>query len=268
MPQIIEINDINAPELEIYARLTGRQLVRSDMFVAESVNVIQSALDAGLEPVSLLCEKRHIYGKAAALVARMDGVPVYTSEDETLASLTGYELHRGCLCAFRRPAPLTPAQALEGAQACAVLEDVNDAENIGAIFRSAAALGVGALLMTPSCADALSRRSVRVSLGAVFRIKHARIPEIADGGADILRAHGFTVCALALRDESVNLAELDARKPALLLGSEGGGLRAQSIAASDICVRIPMSAGVDSLNIAAAAAVAFWEIRRRDLRCK
>lgn len=260
---IQKIHDLSDPVLAPYADLTRRQLAGQDLFIAESGNVIASALDAGLVPVSLLGEERHLLGKAAGLVERLSGIPVYTAADEQLKKLTGYELSRGVLCAFRRPEKLSPLQALQKAACCAVLENVRDAANLGAIFRSAAALGIDAVLMTPGCTDVLSRRSVRVSMGAVFRLPWAEIAELNEGGLEILKEAGFTPCALALTEKSEDIRALaSVQRPALLLGNEGDGLKPETVEASERVFRIPMRRGVDSLNVAAAAAVAFWNVTR------
>lgn len=258
---MIRLFDLNSPELKPYADLTRRQLAGEQLFIAESVKVIESALDAGIEPVSLLGEERHLTGKAAGLIKRLQGVPVYTAPDEELHKLTGYELSRGVLCAMKRPRMKTPEETLEGVRNCAVLENVRDASNIGAIFRSAAALGVDAVLLTPGCTDVLSRKSVRVSMGAVFRLPWAQIEELDAGGLDRLKRAGFTSCALALSEESCDITLLSSiPRPAVILGNEGDGLKTETVRKSDHCLRIPMKRGVDSLNVAAAAAITFWNI--------
>lgn len=256
---IIRLDDINDPRLAPYASLTRRQLAGEDIFIAESENVILSALDNGVEPLSLLCEERHILGKAKQLITRLGDLPVYTAPDSELERLTGYSLSRGMLCAMRRPKEKTVQQVLGVATRVAVLENLTDSENMGAIFRSAAALGIDGVLLTPRCADALARRCVRVSMGAVFRVPFARIEELPAGGIQTLRSFGFTVCALALTKDSVPIQEVRVTKPALVLGNEGAGLEQATIDACDKSVIIPMYRGTDSLNVAAAAAVAFWE---------
>ncbi len=275
MPQIIEIRDLEAPELAVYAKLTEGQLKNraepeKGLFIAESPKVIERALDAGYEPVSLLMEHKHIEGQARAIVARCDGVPVYTAELAVLKELTGFPLTRGVLCAMRRR-PLPEAEAVcADARRIAVLENVVNPTNVGAIFRSAAALGMDTVLLTPACCDPLYRRAVRVSMGTVFQIPWAFIgAELADWpvpGMARLRALGFKTAAMALEDESVPVddpALAQEEKLALILGTEGEGLAASTIADCDYTVRIPMSHGVDSLNVAAASAVAFWQLGRR-----
>lgn len=275
MVKITEIQDLSAPELDVFARLTEAQLrnrlePEKGIFIAESPKVIVRALDAGYVPVSFLMERRHIEGDAAALLARCPDTPVYTAERETLAALTGYALTRGVLCAMQRKAP-APAETLcKNARRVAVLENIVDSTNIGAIFRSAAALGVDAILVTPSCCDPLCRRAVRVSMGTVFQVPWTQIGDSpADwpgNGLSRLNAMGFKTAAMALSDRSVPID--DARvaaeeRLAIVLGTEGDGLLAQTIAHCDYTVRIPMAHGVDSLNVAAASAVAFWELRAR-----
>lgn len=272
--RIIELQNLDDPGLDVYARLTEAQL-RSrveparGVFVAESPKVIASALDAGLQPVSLLMERRWIEGGARGLLARCGDIPVYTGERALLAQLTGYTLTRGVLCAMRRPAPRTPEEVCAGARRVAVLEDIADSTNVGAIIRSAAALGVDAVLLSPGCCDPLCRRAVRVSMGTVFALPWARLGETAaawpGAGLDRLRAMGFATVALALRDDSLPIdapALRAAPRLAMLLGTEGDGLRPETVAACDYTARIPMHRGVDSLNVAAAAAVAFWELTR------
>lgn len=269
MANIIEIHDISDPVLDVYARLTEAQLKSrlapaEALFIAESPVVIGYALDAGYEPVSLLMDRRHIAGKAASLIARVGGVPVYTAGEELLRQLTGYPLTRGVLCAMRRPAPLSVEEALDGGRRAAVLEGIVDATNIGAIFRSAAALDMDAVLLTPTCCDPLNRRAVRVSMGTVFQVPWARLSDWPAGGLAKLSAHGFRTCAMALTDASIPIdaPSLAAeRRLAIVLGAEGDGLAADTIARCDYTVRIPMAHGVDSLNVAAASAVAFWQLR-------
>lgn len=265
MPNIIEIRDLSAPALDVYARLTGPQLRRcAGQFVAESPKVIARALDAGCEPLSFLMERRHIDGDAAPLLARCPGVPVYTADREVLAGLTGYTLTRGVLCALRRPVLADAAALLAEARRVAVLENIVDTTNLGATFRSAAALHVDAVLLTPSCCDPLGRRSLRVSMGTVFQVPWAVLPGWPEPGLTMLKQQGFVTAALALRERSLSIddpALRSADRLALVLGTEGDGLAAQTIAACDHTVLIPMSHGVDSLNVAAAAAVAFWETR-------
>ncbi|MDY4430841.1 RNA methyltransferase [Evtepia sp.] len=273
MPHIIEITDLAQPELDVFARLTEAQLrnrlePEKGVFIAESPKVIQCALDAGLTPVSLLMERRHIQGQARDILARCGEIPVYTADRETLASLTGYPLTRGILCAMRRPKLPTVEALCTGARRLAVLEGIVDSTNVGAIFRSAAALGMDGVLLTPSCGDPLYRRAARVSMGTVFQSPWTRIgSQPADwpqSGLDKLRSLGFKTAAMALSDTSVSLEDprLAAEdKLAIVLGTEGDGLAPATIAQCDYTVRIPMSHGVDSLNVAAASAVAFWQLR-------
>ena len=271
MANIITLTLLDAPELDVYARLTQAQLrnrlePEKGLFIAESPKVIGTALDTGLEPVSFLMEQRHITGDAASLLARFPDVPVYTAERELLARLTGYTLTRGVLCAMRRPAPKSPTEVIAGAKRIAVLEGVVDATNIGAIFRSAAALGMDAVLLSPTCCDPLTRRAVRVSMGTVFQLPWATFDTWPAGGMEILRGAGFATCAMALRDDSLALGDERLNslpKLAIVLGAEGDGLANGTIAACDYTVRIPMAHGVDSLNVAAASAVAFWELRAK-----
>ena len=266
--QLREITDFHAPELDVYARLTENQLVnRADpangLFVAESPLVIGRALDAGCEPVSFLMEKKHVAGKGAELLARCPDVPVYAAELEVLTQLTGFHLTRGMLCAMRRPRPADPAGVLKNAVRLAVLENVMNPTNIGAIFRSAAALGMDAVLLTSAGSDPLYRRAIRVSMGTVFQVPWAYLPE--DWPA-LLHAQGFRTAAMALRDDSVRLDDprlLAEEKLAVVLGTEGDGLAQQTIEACDYTVCIPMWHGVDSLNVAAASAVAFYQLGRR-----
>ena len=275
MPQVIEIADLAAPELEVYARLTEGQLKNraepeKGLFIAESPKVIDRALDAGYEPVSLLMERKHVDGQARDIVARCGDVPVYTSELSVLKELTGFPLTRGVLCAMRRRPLPTAEEVCAGARRIAVLEEVVNPTNVGAIFRSAAALGMDAVLLTPGSCDPLYRRAVRVSMGTVFQIPWAFIGEAVGDwphpGMDRLRALGFRTAARALEDNSVPIddpALAAEEKLALILGTEGEGLAARTIADCDYTARIPMSHGVDSLNVAAASAVAFWQLGGR-----
>lgn len=275
MAKIFEITDPGQPELDLFCRLTEAQLrnrlePEKGVFIAESPTVIGLALDAGCEPLALLTERKFIEGKAAGIIDRCGGVPIYTGEREVLAGLTGYELTRGVLCAMRRPAPQDFREIAAGARRVAVLENVVDSTNVGAIIRSAAALGIDAVLLTPSCCDPLNRRAVRVSMGTVFQIPWAYIGEDPDRwpnpGLTWLRELGFKTAAMALREDSVSIddAGLAAEpKLAIVLGTEGTGLTRRTIADCDYTVRIPMQHGVDSLNVAAASAVAFWELRAK-----
>ena len=275
MANIIELTDFSAPELDVYARLTEAQLrnrrePEKGMFIAESPKVIERALNAGYEPVSLLMERKHIEGQAQELIARCPALPVYTADRDLLAELTGYELTRGILCAMRRK-PLPSVESVcANAQRVAVLESIVDPTNVGAIFRSAAALNVDAVLVSPTCCDPLSRRAARVSMGTVFQIPWTRIGEQADQwphpGMECLQAMGFKTAAMALSDNSVSIDDaqlLTEEKLAIVLGTEGDGLSAKTIADCDYTVKIPMSHEVDSLNVAAASAVAFWQLRLR-----
>ena len=277
MPNIIEITDLADPALDVYARLTEAQLrnrlrPEDGLFIAESPKVIGYALDAGYAPVSLLLERRHIAGKAATLLAQVGEVPVYTAEPALLERLTGYPLTRGVLCAMRRR-PLPGAEALcRDARRVAVLEGIVDTTNIGAIFRSAAALGVDAVLLSPSCCDPLNRRAVRVSMGTVFQVPWTYLGDSPadwpEAGLKRLKALGFESVALALSDDSLDIDDPAlASRPrlALVLGTEGDGLAPATIARCDFTARIPMAHGVDSLNVAAAGAVAFWELCRRKI---
>ena len=265
---LIEITDFTAPELDVYARLTEAQLrnrfePKKGMFIAESPKVILRALDAGCQPVSLLVERSHINAEAAEAIARCGDVPVFTASLDILTKLTGFQLTRGMLCVMRRPQLPSVEQVLEGTTRIAVLEDIQNPTNVGAIFRSAAALGMDAVLLTPACSNPLYRRSCRVSMGTVFQIPWTYLEE---GWTEKLRAMGYKTAAMALRDDSysIDAPELRAEeKLAVVLGSEGDGLADGTIAACDYTVKIPMFHGVDSLNVAAASAVAFWELRPR-----
>ena len=263
------ITDFDAPELDVYARLTENQLLnRADpqnaLFVAESPLVIGRALDAGCEPVSFLMETKHVTGKGAALLARCPGAPVYAAEEDVLTNLTGFHLTRGMLCAMRRPPLADPAAVLRGATRVAVLENVMNPTNLGAIFRSAAALNMDAILLTEAGSDPLYRRAVRVSMGTVFQIPWTYLPDgWPEPSMGWLRAQGFRTVAMALRDDSVPLNDprlLAEERLAIVLGTEGDGLAQATIDACDYTVRIPMSHGVDSLNVAAASAVAFYQL--------
>ena len=272
MPNIVEITDFHAPELDPYARLTQNQLrnrlePEKGIFIAESPKVISRALDAGYRPVSLLMERKQITGPAAEILTRCGDAPVYTADRELLAALTGFELTRGVLCAFRRPAPRSVEELCRDAKRVAVLEGIVDSTNVGAIFRSAAALNMDAVLINPSCCDPLYRRAVRVSMGTVFQVPWAQLGETPadwpEKGLAQLHALGFKTAAMALSDRSVSIDdEALATEPklAIVLGTEGDGLAHSTIAACDYTVKIPMSHGVDSLNVAAASAVAFWQL--------
>lgn len=258
MADIIKIVALEDPALIPYRQLTGRQLQGGNLFIAESENVILAALEAGCRPLSLLMEKQHITGKGKGLVERC-GVPVYTGDDRLLESLTGFRLSRGILCAMERPALLTAAQVLADAKRILVLENVVDGTNVGALLRSAAALGAEGVLLTPDSCDPLQRRAARVSMGAALRIPWA----VCEEPLALLKAAGFTTAALALRDNAVSIRDerlKAAEKLALFLGAEGDGLRQQTIDGCDHAVIIPMHNSVNSLNVAAAGAVACWEL--------
>lgn len=272
MPNIIEITDFDAPELDVYARLTEGQLLNrhepeKGLFIAESPKVVERALDAGCVPVSLLLEHKHIEGEASGIIARCKNVPVYTAELDVLTKLTGFPLTRGVLCAMRRP-PLPDAEEIcRKSHRITILENVMNPTNVGAIFRSAAALRMDAVLLTPACSNPLYRRAIRVSMGTVFQIPWTYLAKDASqwpgDGMDLLRKSGFKTAAMALSDDSVSIADprlAKEEKLAILLGSEGDGLASRTIADCDYTVRIPMSHGVDSLNVAAASAVAFWQL--------
>lgn len=275
MPNIIEITDFYAPELDPYARLTQNQLrnrlePEKGIFIAESPKVIDRALDAGYKPVSLLMERKQITGPAAGILSRCGDAPVYTADREMLAELTGFELTRGVLCAFHRPAPRPVEELCKNARRVAVLEGIVDSTNVGAIFRSAAALNMDAVLINPSCCDPLCRRAVRVSMGTVFQVPWGQLGETPadwpEKGMDILHSLGFKTAAMALSDRSVSIDDEQlAKEPklAIVLGTEGDGLAAGTIASCDYTVKIPMSHGVDSLNVAAASAVAFWQLGKQ-----
>ena len=275
MPNIIEITDFHAPELDPYARLTQNQLrnrlePEKGIFIAESPKVIDRALDAGYKPVSLLMERKQITGPAAGILSRCGDAPVYTADREMLAELTGFELTRGVLCAFHCPAPRPVEELCKNARRVAVLEGIVDSTNVGAIFRSAAALNMDAVLINPSCCDPLCRRAVRVSMGTVFQVPWGQLGETPadwpEKGMDILHSLGFKTAAMALSDRSVSIDDEQlAKEPklAIVLGTEGDGLAADTIASCDYTVKIPMSHGVDSLNVAAASAVAFWQLGKQ-----
>ena len=265
--QIIEINSLNHPGVEVFSTLTEAQLrnrlePQKGIFIAESPKVIHVALNAGYEPLALLCERKHIEGDAASLIERCGDIPIYTGEREVLASLTGYTLTRGVLCAMRRPALKTVEEVCQGAKRIAVIDGVVDTTNIGAIFRSAAALGIDAVLLTSSSCDPLNRRAVRVSMGSVFLLPWTWL----EAPISSLRTLGFRTVAMALSDNSVPIDDPSLKEEpqlAIVLGTEGDGLSPQVIQETDYVVRIPMWHEVDSLNVAAASAVAFWELRLR-----
>ena len=263
-----QITDFDAPELDIYARLTEAQLLnrfepKKGMFIAESPKVIMRALDAGCIPVSLLVERGHVNAEAEEAIIRCGDVPVFTAPLDVLTKLTGFQLTRGMLCAMRRPALKSVEEVTAGARRVVVLENIQNPTNVGAIFRSAAALGMDAVLLTPNCSNPLYRRSARVSMGTVFQIPWTYLGE---DWVTQLQSMGYKTAAMALKDDSYSIDDPALRaeeKLAVVLGSEGDGLAATTIAACDYTVKIPMYHGVDSLNVAAASAVAFWELRAR-----
>ncbi len=280
---MIKITDFNAPELDMFVRLTGAQLrnklePEAGIFIAESPTVIEVALEGGCEPIAFLTDERLLGGEAVkGIIARlrewgeMHGcdVPIYTAQREVLTGLTGFELTRGALCAMRRPKKRMLDSLLKEARRVAVLEGVTDSTNIGALFRSAAALGIDAVLVTPNCHDPLCRRAVRVSMGTIFLVPWGEIVDAREDwperGIELLHSYGFKTCAMALTDNSVGIddkALLSEERLAIILGTEGNGLDKRTIAASDYTVKIPMANGVDSLNVAAAGAIAFYAITR------
>ncbi|MBD3591691.1 RNA methyltransferase [Bacteroides sp. GM023] len=262
---IIEISSLSHPGVEVFSTLTEIQLrnrIEPDkgIFIVESPKVIKRALDAGYEPLAILCEQKHITGDAADIIERCGDLPVYTGSRELLAELTGYVLTRGVLCAMRRPVPRSMEEVCQEARRIVVIDSVVDATNIGAIFRSAAALGIDAVLLTRNSCDPLNRRAVRVSMGSVFFVSWTWM----DGSLSELKNLGFRTAAMALTDNSISIDNpILATEPklAIVMGNEGDGLSCETIAEADYVVRIPMSHGVDSLNVAAAAAVAFWQLR-------
>lgn len=275
MPNIIEITDFDAPELDVYARLTETQLLNrhepeKGLFIAESPKVVERALDAGCIPVSLLLERKHIGGQARNVIARCGEIPVYTADFDVLTKLTGFQLTRGVLCAMRRP-PLPGAEEIcSSARRIAILENVVNPTNVGAIFRSAAALNMDAVLLTPACSNPLYRRAIRVSMGTVFQVPwtylSGDVSQWPQPGMKLLQKFGFRTAAMALSDEAVRIDDpqlMREEKLAIILGTEGDGLSLNTIADCDYTVRIPMSNGVDSLNVAAASAVAFWQLGNR-----
>lgn len=274
MPNIIEITDFSAPELDIYARLTENQLLNrhepeKGLFIAESPKVVERALDAGYVPVSFLMERKHITTEAKEIIARCEDIPVYTADFDILTQLTGFQLTRGVLCAMHRK-PLPDVEEIcSAAQRIAILENVVNPTNVGAIFRSAAALNIDAVLLTPNCSNPLYRRAIRVSMGTVFQIPWTYLgsdtEEWPTQGMQHLQNLGFKTAAMALTDKSISIDNpklLSEKKLAILLGTEGDGLAEHTIAHCDYTVKIPMSHGVDSLNVAAASAIAFWQLGR------
>ncbi len=280
MANIIEINDIKIPELDVFARLTEPQLRNridpaKGIFIAESAKVVQLALNAGHEPLALLMERRQLTNHGKAIIEecekRYPQVPIYTADGELLKVLTGFHLSAGVLCAMRRPKPLTVNDVCIGARRIALLEGITDSTNVGAIFRSAAALNIDAVLATQTCCDPLCRRAIRVSMGTVFQIPWARIGASAsdwpENGIAELRRLGFRTAAMALSENSISIDSpllVNEEKLCIILGTEGDGLAKSTIAQCDYTVRIPMSHGVDSLNVAAASAVAFWQLGKHE----
>ena len=272
MPNIIEIHDFSAPELDVYARLTENQLLNraepeKGVFIAESPKVVFRALDAGCVPISLLVEKKHITGEAKEVISRVGDIPIFTAEFDVLTQLTGFQLTRGVLCSMRRPPLPSVEEVCKNARRIAVLEEVVNPTNVGAIFRSAAALGMDAVLLSPACSNPLYRRAIRVSMGTVFQIPWTYIgQDLVDwerNGIKLLHSLGFRTAAMALKEDSVPInhpALLKEERLAILLGTEGDGLASSTIADCDYTVLIPMSHQVDSLNVAAASAVAFWQL--------
>ncbi|MDE7323736.1 MAG: RNA methyltransferase [Lachnospiraceae bacterium] len=265
---IIKITDFHASELDVYARTTEGQLLNrhepeKGMFIAESPRVIERALDYGCVPVSILIETRQIEGQGKDIIMRCGGIPVYTAEFDVLTQLTGFKLTRGMLCAMYRPPRKTVSEVCAGARRVAVLENVVNPTNVGAVFRSAAALGIDGVLLTSACSNPLYRRAIRVSMGTVFQIPWAFLPE--GNGIDVLHDLGFRTAAMALKEDSLSIDApqlMQEDKLAIVLGTEGDGLAAETIEACDYAVQIPMAQGVDSLNVAAASAVAFWQLTR------
>ena len=281
MVRFISVDNFNAPELDIFVRLTGAQLRNrlepdKGIFIAESPTVIDVALNEGIEPVALLTDEKLLGGSVKQITERLGRVkedfPVYVASREVLTTLTGFELTRGALCAMRRPADKSAQQITENAKRIAVLEEITDSTNIGALFRSAAALGIDGVLITPTCCDPLCRRAVRVSMGTVFSVPWARIgkspEEWENHGIDFLHSLGFKTAAMALRDDTVSLSDKmleNEERLAIILGTEGTGLKKNTIKFSDYTVKIPMANGVDSLNVGAAGAIAFWQLSGKNL---
>lgn len=274
MANIITITDFYNEALDVYARLTENQLLNRDdpskgIFIAESPKVIERALDAGCIPLSFLVEDKHVETQAKELLLRCPDIPVYTAPFEVLTQLTGFALTRGMLCAMRRPVLPSVSELCRTSSRIAILEHVMNPTNVGAIFRSAAALHMDAVLLTPGCSNPLYRRAIRVSMGTVFQIPWTFFDDTSswqDAGMKTLREHGFLTVAMALRNDSVSIDDprlTSAEKLAVILGSEGDGLASETIADCDYTVKIPMSHGVDSLNVAAASAVAFWELGKK-----
>ena len=272
MANIIKIDNLGDPALDVYVRLTGAQLrnklePEKGIFIAESPTVIEVALNSGYEPLSLLTDERLLCGAVEKIIERIGDVPIFTAKRDTLTALTGFELTRGALCALRRPPLKSVEELCRDAERIAVLEGVTDSTNIGALFRSAAALDVDAVLITPTCCDPLCRRALRVSMGTILQVPWTKIGESAEEwpkiGMERLHALGFKTVAMALTDKSVSIDDPSLMREdrlAIILGTEGDGLAKNTIASCDYTAKIPMSHGVDSLNVAAAGAVAFWQL--------
>ncbi|MCQ2486057.1 MAG: RNA methyltransferase [Clostridia bacterium] len=268
MSNIIYINDFSAAELDVYARLSENQLLNREhpengIFIAESPKVIERALDAGCEPVSFLVEDKHLETQAKKLIERCENIPVYTAPFDVLTQLTGFMLTRGMLCAMHRPQIKSLEETVKSTTRIAVLENVMNPTNVGAAFRSAAALNMDAVILTDSCSNPLYRRAIRVSMGTVFQIPWTIVETNGGSIVEALHKEGFKTAAMALSDNSISIKDprlSDEPKLAVLLGSEGDGLKAETISQSDYVIKIPMSNNVDSLNVAAASAVAFWEL--------
>ncbi len=275
MAEIIEVEDISLKELDVFARLTETELrMKKDkekgIFIAESPNVINTALDMGYKPISLLMERKRINTQGKSIIDRVSDIPVYTADDEILKEIVGYPLTRGILCAMERPDGKNPLDVIENAKRIAVLEDIVDTTNVGAIFRSAAALGIDGIILSPSSADPFNRRCIRVSMGTVFQIPFAYISEDAsfwpEKGLELLSKNGFTTVSMALSEDTMSIDDERLKKEdklAIILGTEGTGLKKETIEKSDITVKIPMQRGVDSLNVGNAASIAFWELRKK-----
>lgn len=275
MPNIIEITDFESPELDVYARLSEVQLLNrhepeKGLFIAESPKVIERALNAGCVPVSILVERKHIEGEAHDILNRCGEIPVFTADFDVLTNLTGFQLTRGMLCTMRRPKLPSVDEVCAGAHRIAVLENVMNPTNVGAIFRSAAALNIDAVLLTSACSNPLYRRAIRVSMGTVFQVPWTFLENISTenpaSGMKYLQMLGFKTAAMALNENSIPIDDpqlMKEEKLAIVLGTEGDGLAPETISDCDYTVRIPMSHGVDSLNVAAASAVAFWQLGRR-----
>lgn len=274
MPNIIHITDFDDPALDVYVRLTGAQLrnrlePEKGIFIAESPTVIEVAMQGGCEPVSILTDERLLGGAVDKIIEKCGDIPVYTASRDLLTKMTGFELTRGALCAMKRPAMPTIEALLKDARRVAVLEEVADSTNIGALFRSAAALGIDAVLVTPTCCDPLCRRAVRVSMGTVFLVPWTKIgnesTDWPSKGFALLHSLGFKTVAMALTDKTISIDDPKLKaeeKLAIILGTEGTGLMKETIEGCDYTVKIPMKHGVDSLNVAAAGAVAFWELTK------